>query len=168
MLIVNVLMIFLRVCFLTLIERKILGYVQNRKGPNKLVFLGLVQPIIDGGKLLLKLVFTNIILLLVPFVLIILVGIIAQVIRYNWLVYQNNIVFIYIMIIRIFIVYFIFLLGWLSENIYGILGGLRRSSQMIAYEIIMFFIFIMIFVFNLSLRLKLNFNMLYMFDFFVI
>lgn len=45
---------FLSVCFLTLLERKILGYVQNRKGPTKVLLIGLFQPVIDGGKLILK------------------------------------------------------------------------------------------------------------------
>jgi NADH-quinone oxidoreductase subunit H len=47
-------MVFLRVCFLTLFERKVLGYVQNRKGPTKVLFAGLLQPVVDGGKLILK------------------------------------------------------------------------------------------------------------------
>ncbi|MBS1962593.1 MAG: NADH-quinone oxidoreductase subunit H [Bdellovibrionales bacterium] len=53
-LLVVVVIIFLSVCFLTLLERKILGYVQNRKGPNKVLLIGLLQPVIDGGKLILK------------------------------------------------------------------------------------------------------------------
>jgi NADH-quinone oxidoreductase subunit H len=49
-----IVIVFLRVCFLTLLERKILGYVQNRKGPVKVLFLGFLQPVVDGGKLILK------------------------------------------------------------------------------------------------------------------
>jgi NADH:ubiquinone oxidoreductase subunit H len=53
-LLILVVIVFLRVCFLTLLERKILGYVQNRKGPMKVLFMGLLQPVVDGGKLILK------------------------------------------------------------------------------------------------------------------
>jgi len=49
-----IVIVFLRVCFLTLLERKILGYIQNRKAPVKVLFLGLLQPVVDGGNLILK------------------------------------------------------------------------------------------------------------------
>lgn len=49
-----IIIVFLTVCFLTLLERKILGYIQNRKGPTKIIFSGLLQPVVDGGKLILK------------------------------------------------------------------------------------------------------------------
>jgi NADH:ubiquinone oxidoreductase subunit H len=53
-LLVVIVMVFLRVCFLTLLERKVLGYIQNRKAPRKVLFMGLIQPVVDGGKLILK------------------------------------------------------------------------------------------------------------------
>ncbi len=63
-----IVIIFLSVCFLTLLERKILGYVQNRKGPTKVLFIGLLQPVIDGGKLILKSMYLDkIYYFLIPF-----------------------------------------------------------------------------------------------------
>jgi len=53
-LLIVILIVFLSVCFLTLVERKVLGYVQNRKGPVKVLVGGLLQPVVDGGKLILK------------------------------------------------------------------------------------------------------------------
>ena len=52
-----ILIVILRVAFLTLLERKILRYIQNRKGPNKLLFKGLFQPFRDILKLIFKEIF---------------------------------------------------------------------------------------------------------------
>jgi NADH:ubiquinone oxidoreductase subunit H len=61
----------------------------------------------------------------------------------------NNRIF-FILILRSIVVYILFILGWRSENVYGVLGGLRRSSQMVAYEIIIFFLIILVVIYNIS------------------
>jgi len=70
--------VFLRVCFLTLLERKILGYVQNRKGPVKVLFLGFLQPVVDGGKLILKrIIIEKIYYFLIPFFSIVVISLLS-------------------------------------------------------------------------------------------
>lgn len=87
---------------------------------------------------------------------------------FNSIVIINNIIF-YILIIRTLIVYVLFILGWRRENVYGVLGGLRRSSQIIAYEIIIFFILILLVIFHLSWDLrKFSFSNIFILDLFVI
>ena len=133
-------MIFLSVCFLTLLERKILGYVQNRKGPNKVLVLGLLQPVIDGGKLILKrLLVEKFYYFFIPFFSIVVIRLLSLRIWFLRVRVTINNRVIYVLIVRSLVVYILFILGWGRENVYGVLGGLRRSSQIIAYEIIIFF-----------------------------
>jgi len=56
----------------------------------------------------------------------------------------------FVLIIRSIVVYVLFMLGWSSENVYGVLGALRSSSQIIAYEIIIFFVLILIVMYYFS------------------
>jgi NADH-quinone oxidoreductase subunit H len=146
-----VLIVFLRVCFLTLLERKVLGYVQNRKGPTKIVFIGLLQPVIDGGKLILKnMLLEKIYYFLIPFFSIIVIRFLSlRMWFFGVRVILNNSIFFILMVTSI-VVYVLFILGWRRENVYGVLGGLRSSSQIVAYEIIIFFMLILLVIYYSS------------------
>jgi len=143
-----VLIVFLSVAFLTLLERKILGYVQNRKGPTKVVFIGLLQPVLDGGKLILKNMFVEkVYYFFIPFSFIITIRFLRlRVWLYSVRVVVNNRIF-FVLLVSSVAVYVLFMLGWRRENVYGVLGGLRSSSQIVAYEIIMFFVMILVVIY---------------------
>ena len=169
-LLIIVIIVFLRVCFLTLLERKILGYVQNRKGPTKVLLIGLLQPVVDGGKLILKrLLIEKIYYFLIPFFSIVVMRFLSlRIWFFRVRVILNNRIF-FILIVRSIVVYILFILGWRRENVYGVLGGLRRSSQIVAYEIIIFFLIILVVIYYSSWNLlNFNFSILYILDLFVI
>ena len=169
-LILIVLIVFLSVCFLTLFERKILGYVQNRKGPTKVLFIGLLQPVIDGGKLILKrLLVEKLFYFFIPFLSLMVMSILRISLWFSSVsVVLNNAVF-FILIVRSIVVYVLFILGWRSENVYGVLGGLRSSSQIIAYEIIMFFLIILVVIYFIRWNLyNYSFSSFYLFDIFIV
>ncbi len=169
-LLIVILIVFLRVCFLTLLERKILGYVQNRKGPTKVLFIGLLQPVVDGGKLILKRIFIEkVYYFFIPFLSLVIIRFLSLSIWFfSVRVVLTNSIF-FILIIRSLVVYVLFILGWRSENVYGVLGGLRRSSQIIAYEIIIFFLIILVVIYYISWNLlNYKFSIIYILDLFVI
>jgi len=165
-----IVIVFLSVCFLTLMERKILGYVQNRKAPTKVLFLGLLQPVVDGGKLILKsILIEKIYYFFIPFFSIVVMRFLRMRIWFFRVsVVLNNRIF-FILIIRSVVVYVLFMLGWRRENVYGVLGGLRRSSQIVAYEIIMFFLMILVVIYYSRWNLyNFSFSIWYILDLFVI
>ena len=105
-------MMYFSVCFLTLLERKVLGYIQNRKGPLKILFVGLFQPVLDGGKLILK---SFVGVGLRYYVLSVLSLVIIRMLRmriffFSVGVVMNNSIF-YFLLLRVFMVYVLFLLG---------------------------------------------------------
>lgn len=169
-LLIIVIIVFLSVCFLTLLERKILGYIQNRKGPTKVLFIGLLQPVVDGGKLILKrIVIEKFFYFFIPFLSLVVIRFLRLSLWFAGVTAVLNNRIFFILIVRTIVVYVLFILGWRRENVYGVLGGLRRSSQIIAYEIIMFFVLILIVLYQISWNLyNFSFSVWYLADIFVI
>lgn len=135
-----------------------MGYVQDRKGPNKVFFLGIFQPFSDAIKLFIKenikLIKINIFFYLVsPIIgfIIVMILILGLPIRIN--IYSINLFILYIIICLRLRVYIILMRRWSSNSNYSILGGIRSISQSLSYEVSMFLIFFIIFNYVESFQL---------------
>jgi NADH-quinone oxidoreductase subunit H len=141
----------LMIAYLTLLERKLLGYFQIRLGPNRVGPFGMLQPIADGIKILLKedLIPDNvnkIIYTLAPILTFIPALIIAAVIPFGdnlklfgqtipLVISDFNVGVLYIFAVSSIGVYGLVLAGWSSNNKWSLLGAVRSSAQMISYEV---------------------------------
>ena len=137
-----VLPLLISVAYFTLAERKIMGTIQRRKGPNVIGYLGLLQPLADGLKLFVKETIlpsnSNIfIFILAPMITFVLSLIGWSVIPFsNQVVLSNiNLGILYLFAVSSLSVYGIVIAGWASNSKYPFLGALRSAAQMISYEI---------------------------------
>lgn len=153
--------LLLAVAFFTVAERKIMGAIQRRRGPNVIGFLGFLQAIADGLKLLVKETIlpsnSNIgIFLLAPVLSFILSVIGWAVIPFSDAIVlaDVNLGILYIFAISSLNVYGLILSGWASNSKYAFLGALRSTAQMISYEISIGFIVLSIAVCVGSLNLS--------------
>ena len=151
--------VLLNVAFITLLERKILGYRQYRLGPNKVSFIGLLQPIADAIKLFTKQIEfpyrrNYLIFFISPVLsvfLVLLIWIIIPIASgYHFFSFST---IIFLIILR-FGVYPLLLAGWASNRKYALIGGLRGVAQTISYEIRLALILLIFLVYYLTYRLE--------------
>lgn len=136
--------LLLVVAYVTFCERKVIGWMQVRIGPNRVGPWGLIQPIADGLKLMLKEVVIpsgadRTVFLLAPVFAFTPALVAWAVIPFNdFMVVANiNASLLFIMAVTSLEVYGIILAGWSSNSKYAFLGGMRSAAQMISYEIAM-------------------------------
>jgi NADH-quinone oxidoreductase subunit H len=149
------------VAYFTLAERKIMGSIQRRRGPNVIGYLGLLQPLADGLKLFAKETILPSTANLGVFILAPLLTFILSLMGWAVIPFGNGIVLsninvgvLYLFSISALSVYGIILSGWSSNSKYAFLGSLRSAAQMISYEVSIGFIVIAVVLcsgsFNLS------------------
>ncbi|MCS6763819.1 MAG: NADH-quinone oxidoreductase subunit NuoH [Candidatus Protistobacter heckmanni] len=148
------------VAYLTLWERKLIGWMHIRLGPNRVGPLGLLQPIADALKLLLKEVVlpakaSKILYIVAPIMVIAPAFAAWAVVPFDagLVLADVNAGLLYVMAITSIGVYGVILAGWASNSKYAFLGAMRASAQMVSYEIAMGFALVTVLMVSGSLNL---------------
>lgn len=157
----SIIVLILSVAYLTLAERKVIGFMQLRIGPNMVGPFGLLQPIADGIKLLHKeFIFPQkcdkFLFLFAPiFTFTISLAAWAVIpVGDGYVLSRINVGILYLLAVSSLGVYGIIIAGWASNSKYALLGALRSAAQMISYEVSIGFVLVGVLLYAGSLNLS--------------
>nr|YP_010397850.1 NADH dehydrogenase subunit 1 [Rasbora kalbarensis]UQJ79062.1 NADH dehydrogenase subunit 1 [Rasbora kalbarensis] len=150
---VYIVFILLAVAFLTLIERKTLGYMQLRKGPNVVGPYGIIQPIADGLKLFIKEPIrpsssSPLMFLISPIIALTLAMMLWTPMPMPHAMTNLNLGMLFILALSSLAVYSILGSGWASNSKYALIGALRAVAQTISYEVSLGLIVLSVMIFS--------------------
>nr|YP_913165.1 NADH dehydrogenase subunit 1 [Romanomermis culicivorax]ABL11592.1 NADH dehydrogenase subunit 1 [Romanomermis culicivorax] len=173
---IKLIFMLLAIAYFTLMERKVLSLSQMRLGPNKTSMIGILQPILDGIKLLKKFLIlplnSMVLFLMITSILMLIISL------FLWFIYpffsfiNKNHFFLWILLIFGMLSYFILMIGWTSLNKFSYLGGARGVSQSLSFEILILLLIVTPFMITNKASLTLinqfsviNVNLMFIFFF---